>query len=195
MVAEAPFLGCPGTGHLLGRGSISANLGNLSVLLGGPARDTDGSNDLPVGNNWDPSLEWGGSAKAERTHANAALRNQVFKGFAWSPEIERGIGLVLGDANRAVLGVIEPMQHHDMAGAVQDNDGHRPIVPHRLCLGSRHRLFGRLESNRWAVGCCGWRRGLLSARWDCDAGEERDCDNGMFGFIQCFLPSLGCSAC
>jgi hypothetical protein len=65
---------------------------------------------------------------------------------------------------------------------------HRPIVLHGLCLGSRHRLFGCFESNRWAIGSCGWRRRLLSARRDCDANKERYCDNEMFGFIQCFLP-------
>jgi hypothetical protein len=74
------------------------------------------------------------------THANAALRHQVFKGFARPPEIERGMGLVFGDANRAVLSVIKPMQHHDMAGAVQDNDGHRPIVLHLGAFVAAERL-------------------------------------------------------
>jgi hypothetical protein len=38
MVAEAPHLGRLGTGHLLDRGSIDANLGNLSILLSGLRR-------------------------------------------------------------------------------------------------------------------------------------------------------------
>src|SRR6516225_1194877 len=188
MVAAARLLARLGTGRLLGCGGIGANLGNLSILLSGRAQDTDGSNDLAVGNNWDATLKWGRTAKAERTHTNAALRYQVFKDLARPLEIERGMGFVLGDANTAVLGVIKPMQHHDMAGAVQDNDGHWPIVLHRFCLGGHHRLLGRLESNRWAVGCCGWWRGLLSARRGCDADKECCCDNEMFDFIQCFLP-------
>jgi hypothetical protein len=42
-------LAAPGIEHLLGRSSISANLGRLSIPMSGSAGDTDGSNDLPVG--------------------------------------------------------------------------------------------------------------------------------------------------
>jgi hypothetical protein len=42
-------LAAPWIEHLFGPGSISANLGRLSILLSGSAGDTDGSNDLPVG--------------------------------------------------------------------------------------------------------------------------------------------------
>ena len=73
MVAEARHVGRLDTGHLLGRGSIGADLGNLSILLSGRAQDTDGSNDLAVGNNWNATLKWGRSTKAQRAHANAAL--------------------------------------------------------------------------------------------------------------------------
>src|SRR5215472_19017643 len=91
MVAAARLLGCLRTGHLLGCGGMGANLGNLSILLSGRARDTDGSNDLAVGNNWDATLKWGRSAKAERAHANATLRYQILKNFARPPEIDARI--------------------------------------------------------------------------------------------------------
>jgi hypothetical protein len=50
-VTEARLLGRLGTGRLFGSGTIGANLGNLSILLSGRTRDTDGSNDLAAGNN------------------------------------------------------------------------------------------------------------------------------------------------
>jgi hypothetical protein len=68
------------------------------------------------------------------------------------------VRLVLGDADRAVLRVIELLQHDDMTSAVENDDRHGPIVFYRLGLGGRHHFLGRIETNRRTVGRCRWRR-------------------------------------
>src|SRR5262249_52291376 len=67
-------------------------------------------------------------------------------------------------AIRAVLRVIEPMQHHDIASAVEDDDGHAPVVLYGFDLGRRHYFLGGLNPDRRPIGRRrrrGWR--LLGA--------------------------------
>src|ERR1700730_14529066 len=52
--------------------------------------------------------------------------------------------------DRAVLCVVEPVQHYRMAGAVENDYGHRPVVLHRLCLGGGAAVYWRVETDRGA---------------------------------------------
>src|SRR5207248_6538358 len=134
-----------------------------------------GPNDFAVHNNRETALDWGRPTKPERAHADAALRYQIFENLARPAEIERRLRLVLSNADRAVLCVVEPVQHYRMAGAVENDDGHRPVVLHRLRLGGSHHLLGRIETDRGAVGCRRGRRGgsrLLSAASNGGASED-----------------------
>ena len=54
-----------------------------------------------------PTLERRCSVKGEEPQVEAALRYQIFEHFARPPKIERAVRLVLGDADRAVLRIIE----------------------------------------------------------------------------------------
>jgi len=86
------------------------------------------ANDFAVDNNREAALDWGRSTETERAHADAALRYQIFQYLARPAEIERRLRLVLSNADRTVLCVVEPVQHYRMAGAVENDDGHRPVV-------------------------------------------------------------------
>src|SRR5207248_3730486 len=162
-------------GRLLRRGGVRAGFGDLSVLRSSPAGSSDGPDDFAVDNNWEAALDRGRSTKTERAHADAALRYQIFENFARPAEIERRLRLVLSNADRTVLCVVEPVQHYRMAGTVENDYRHRPIVLHSLCLGGGHNLLGRIESDRRAVRDRGRRRGcsgLLSAAGKGIADEE-----------------------
>jgi hypothetical protein len=71
------------------------------------------------------------------------LRHEVFKHFAGPPIVECGACFVLGHGDRSVLGVVEPVQHDEVPRAVEDDDGHRPIVLGRLRFRGRHYLLCR----------------------------------------------------
>src|SRR5256885_5153980 len=61
--------------------------------------------------------------KKQRPHSDAALRHQVLEHLARAPEVERAARLVFGDADRAVLRVVQPVEHDHVSGAVEDGDG------------------------------------------------------------------------
>src|SRR5215472_18377293 len=127
-----------------------------------------------------PTLERRCSVKGKEPQVEPALRHQIFEHFARPPKIERAVRLVLGDADRAVLRVIELLQHYDMTSAVENDDRHGPIVFHRLGLGSRHHFLGRIETNRRTVGRCRWRRWrrrLLGDGSNDSTCEEYGCNN------------------
>ena len=86
---------------------VGTGLGNLPILGSCPAGSPDGADDFAVDNNREATLDRGRSAKAERSHTDAALRDQIFKDSARPAKVERRLCLVLGDANRTVLRVIE----------------------------------------------------------------------------------------
>jgi hypothetical protein len=77
-----PWLSGTGLGDL-------PTLGNCSA----------GSPDFAVDNNREATLDRGRSAKPERSHTDAALRDQIFEDFARPAKVERCLCLVLGDAN------------------------------------------------------------------------------------------------
>ena len=54
---------------------------------------------LPSDQNREAALDRGRSTKAERTHADAALRYQIFENFARPAEVQRGMSLVFRNAN------------------------------------------------------------------------------------------------
>src|SRR5260370_41020705 len=67
------------------------------------------------------------------------------------------------------------MQHYRMASAVENDNGHRPVVFRSLCLGGSHHLFGRVETDRGAVRRCRGRRGssgLLGATGEGAADDD-----------------------
>lgn len=74
---------------------VGTGLGDLPILGNCPA----GSPDFAVDNNRGATLDRGRSAKAERSHTDAALRDQIFEDFARPAKVERCLCLVLGDAN------------------------------------------------------------------------------------------------
>jgi hypothetical protein len=85
---------------------VGTGLGNLPILGSCPAGSPDGADDFAVDNNREATLDRGRSAKAERSHTDAALRDQIFKDFARPAKVERRLCLVLGNANRAILRIV-----------------------------------------------------------------------------------------
>src|SRR5262249_41477977 len=121
---------------------VGTGLGDLAILNRGCAGGTNGPDNLAIRDERNAALQRRGSASRERTHTQAALRHQVLDHLARTPVVKRAARLVLGDRDRAVLGVVELVEHHDMAGAVENGDGHAPVVLHRLRLRGRHHFFG-----------------------------------------------------
>src|SRR5438067_10701328 len=121
----------PGLLPLLGSlEGIGGNLGDLPILLSSPARNADGPDNLPVGNNWDPSFKRSRSRQGERAQADTTLRYQFLEHFARPSIIKRTMRLEFCNPDRAVLRVIELVQDYDVASAVKNDNGHRPIVLH-----------------------------------------------------------------
>src|SRR5262249_41657868 len=76
------------------------------------------------------------------------LKSSALRALSWATAI------------RAVLRVIEPMQHHDIASAVEDDDGHAPVVLYGFDLGRGHYFLGGLNPDRRPIGRRrrrGWR--------------------------------------
>src|SRR5205085_9299232 len=90
--------------------------------------------------------------------------DQVLKHLCWAPIVKGTPCFVLSCADRPVLSVVEFVQHYRVAGAVENDDGHRPIVLCGVSLRSGHHLLSRLKPDWSSIGRCrGRRRSLLSA--------------------------------
>src|SRR5262249_19992675 len=92
------------------------------------------------------------------------------------------------------MGVVELVEHHDMAGAVENGDGHAPVVLHRLRLRGRHHFFGCLESNGRSIRRCrrwGWR--LLRGGCRCCQNDGKDGSESCFALPLHLFPPI--SAC
>src|SRR6266849_6122162 len=99
---------------------VSARLGDLAVLCRGGTGDPDSPDDLAVHDEGNTAFQRRGSPQREEANVHAPLCHQVFEHFARTAEVERAARLVFGDRDGAILRVVELMQHHDMAGAVQN---------------------------------------------------------------------------
>src|SRR5262245_48919744 len=143
---------------------VSTRLGDLAVLDRGRAGDADGSDNLAIRYEGNAAFERRGSAQRERAQPEAALRHQVLEHLAGAPVVKRAARFILGDRDRAVLRVVQFVQHHDMASAVEDGDRHAPVVFHGLRLRGRHHFFRCLKPNGRSIGRCRrCGRRLLSA--------------------------------
>jgi len=173
-------------GLLLARGGVGAGLGDLPILRRRPAGNSNSANDLAVDKDGDPAFERGCSTKAKDAHVDTALRYQVFEHLARSAKIERGMRLVLGYGDRAILRVVELVQHHRVTAAVENDYGHWPVVLGSFGFSGGHHLLGRVETDWRAVRRRRGRRGcggLLGTGRNGPAGEDHRRDDERREFL------------
>ena len=100
-IAEPPSTPPPRRPHF----NPVAPRSRYAVLRRGDARDADGADELAVDEDRHAALVRRGAAQPERAQADAAAADRVLEGLQGPAEEHRGAGLVLGDRNRAELGV------------------------------------------------------------------------------------------
>ena len=128
--------------------AVGSGLSDLGVLMRLDAGHTDRADDLAAGHDRHAAF---GDACAERQHAkaHAAAGDRILEHLSRAPKLGRRARLLLGDADRRELRVVEPLQHHEVGAGIDDSDGDAPVVLGRRRLRPRPSPSSRRRC-RWA---------------------------------------------
>jgi hypothetical protein len=144
----------------------SAGFGDLLVLLGGVAADSDCADHSAIHEERDATLERGCTREHQR--CDPTFANLVLEDFARPAEDRRRPRLADSHLHARHLGVVQPLQEEDMASVVHHDDHHGgPAFQRFRFRGSpnllrrfqcQHRLHRKFRTKRHLRGC-GHRRG------------------------------------
>jgi hypothetical protein len=104
--------------------SRSAGETTFSILLVGPARSTDGTNDFAANNKRKPATDGQDITHSQKAQPNSSGRYGVFKELCRTAEEGRCTSFVNGNLDIASLRAVHLLEVHQFATGVDDGDRH-----------------------------------------------------------------------
>jgi hypothetical protein len=144
---------------------VGAGFGALGVVFAGVAGNADGADDFAVLDDGDAAFDGDGAFNAENARAYRAGGECILEGFGGALKENSGAGFGDAELGAAELSVIHLLVVDEIAGSVDDGDGHGPIVFAGFGECGGCDFFGFFERDGSAVGI-----GHL-----CECGDEGNC--------------------
>src|SRR5579885_3117456 len=110
------------------RQRLGADLGDFGVLRRQHAGDADGADDLAVDQDRQSAFERGEVPERQEPQPGAAGGDGVVERLAWALEGQGGARLAFRGGDGGKLRVVELVERHQIAAAVEDGDGDLPGV-------------------------------------------------------------------
>jgi len=135
-------------------------------VFAGVAGDAYGAYDFAGDEDGDAAFDGYCAFDFEDAQAQAATGESVLKGFGGALEANGGAGFGDAELGAGELGVVHLFVINEIAGVVDDGDGHGPVVFLGFGDGGSGEFFGVVDGDGWAVGV-----GHLRSGGNC--GEEK----------------------